>query len=357
MNEAADLSVYKEALLFLVTAGVVAPLFFRLRVSPVLGYVLAGVALGPYGLGAVAERRPGSAHFAINVEGIDRSPGSASSCSCSRWGSNFRSSGCGACAGWCSASGFAQVVVTMLVLAAAAWRFGPARPRRCAVGAALAMSSTAIVIPMLVESKRLHRARAARVFAVLLFQDLAVAPLLVMVARSRPEASRASRWRLLSDARPRRARARPRWSFSGAWRCGRSFTSSPRPTAPSSSWPPASWWSWAPGWRAAASHLSMALGALRRRAAAGRDRIPPRDRGDDRAVQGPAARALFRLGRRGDQSRRHPRAAVAHPRPCRRRSSRSRGSCFSRSARAFRPARGRPAKWRCCSGRAASSAS
>ena len=54
MNGPVDLSIYKEALLFLVTAGVVAPLFFRLRVSPVLGYLLAGVALGPYGLGALA---------------------------------------------------------------------------------------------------------------------------------------------------------------------------------------------------------------------------------------------------------------------------------------------------------------
>ena len=45
---------YKEALLFLVTAGVIAPLFFRLRISPVLGYLLAGVALGPYGLGSLA---------------------------------------------------------------------------------------------------------------------------------------------------------------------------------------------------------------------------------------------------------------------------------------------------------------
>ncbi len=47
MNETFDLSLYKEALLFLATAGVIAPLFFRLRVSPVLGYLFAGVALGP----------------------------------------------------------------------------------------------------------------------------------------------------------------------------------------------------------------------------------------------------------------------------------------------------------------------
>ena len=58
MHESFDLGVYKEALLFLATAGVVAPLFVRLRISPVLGYLLAGVALGPFGLGKLAERTP-----------------------------------------------------------------------------------------------------------------------------------------------------------------------------------------------------------------------------------------------------------------------------------------------------------
>ena len=72
MNEPVDLSVYKETLLFLVTAGVVAPLFFRLRISPVLGYLLAGVALGPYGLGAIARKAPWLSALAINVESIDR---------------------------------------------------------------------------------------------------------------------------------------------------------------------------------------------------------------------------------------------------------------------------------------------
>ena len=73
LNETTDLSFYKEALLFLVTAGIVAPLFFRLRVSPVLGYLLAGVALGPYGLGRLAGDNAWLGAFSIsNVETIDR---------------------------------------------------------------------------------------------------------------------------------------------------------------------------------------------------------------------------------------------------------------------------------------------
>ena len=45
---------FKDIILFLATAAIVAPLFQRLRLSPILGLLLAGVALGPHGLGQLA---------------------------------------------------------------------------------------------------------------------------------------------------------------------------------------------------------------------------------------------------------------------------------------------------------------
>ncbi len=56
---------YREAILFLVTAGIVVPLFHRLRVSPVLGFIGAGALLGPFGLGRFAETYPWLAPFTI----------------------------------------------------------------------------------------------------------------------------------------------------------------------------------------------------------------------------------------------------------------------------------------------------
>src|SRR5918992_1162581 len=56
---------YKEMILFLATAGVVVPLFHRLRVSPVLGFLGAGALLGPFGLGRLAETTPWLAWFTI----------------------------------------------------------------------------------------------------------------------------------------------------------------------------------------------------------------------------------------------------------------------------------------------------
>ena len=182
VNEPVDLSVYKETLLFLVTAGVIAPLFFRLRVSPVLGYLLAGVALGPYGLGSIDLKAPWLNALAINVDAIDR----------------------------IAAFGVVALMFTMglelsferlkrmrasgvRARARAGRRDDPpscgrrlasrhsSPPAALAIGAALSMSSTAIVIPMLVESKRLHSGAGRASLAVLLFQDLAVAPLLVMI--------------------------------------------------------------------------------------------------------------------------------------------------------------------------------
>src|SRR6185437_4095742 len=49
---------YSDVVLFLATAGVVVPLFKRLKISPILGFLGAGVALGPFGLGALARQQP-----------------------------------------------------------------------------------------------------------------------------------------------------------------------------------------------------------------------------------------------------------------------------------------------------------
>ena len=58
MASTLPINEFKGALLFLTTAGVIVPLFRRIRISPVIGFLLAGVAIGPWGVGALAERLP-----------------------------------------------------------------------------------------------------------------------------------------------------------------------------------------------------------------------------------------------------------------------------------------------------------
>lgn len=58
MDHGVNPGSYGDVVLFLATAGIVVPLFKRLKISPILGFLGAGVALGPYGLGALARQAP-----------------------------------------------------------------------------------------------------------------------------------------------------------------------------------------------------------------------------------------------------------------------------------------------------------
>jgi monovalent cation:H+ antiporter-2, CPA2 family len=262
VNQAIDLSVYKEALLFLVTAGVVAPLFFRLRVSPVLGYLLAGIALGPYGLGQLAQRTRWLGAIAItNVEAIDRIAAFGVVALMFTMGLELSFGRLRRMRRLVFGLGLAQVVATTLILGVAAWRLGLGPPSALAIGAALSMSSTAIVIPMLVESKRLHSAAGRASLAVLLFQDLAVAPLLVMIGAFSGGGERGLGWELLSTLVPAglglaalvvfgRLALRPFFHFVAETKSPEFFMAACLLVVLGD------------GLAAAASHLSMALGAF-----------------------------------------------------------------------------------------------
>jgi CPA2 family monovalent cation:H+ antiporter-2 len=177
-----DLAVYKEALIFLVTAGIVAPLFFRLHISPVLGFLLAGVALGPFGLGRLTARAPWLDALALtNVEAIDRVAAFGVVFLLFMMGLELSFERLTRMRRLVFGLGFAQVVLSALLLGAVAFWLGQPPASALVIGAALSVSSTAIIIPVLAERKRLNLAAGRASFAILLFQDLAVAPLLFMV--------------------------------------------------------------------------------------------------------------------------------------------------------------------------------
>ena len=53
MTDVADFHVYREALIFLATAAVLVPIGQRFKLSPILGFLIAGALLGPHGFGAL----------------------------------------------------------------------------------------------------------------------------------------------------------------------------------------------------------------------------------------------------------------------------------------------------------------
>ncbi|RME63624.1 MAG: potassium transporter, partial [Alphaproteobacteria bacterium] len=65
MEEHQVVPYLREVVVFLVAVGIVVPLIHRLRVSPVLGYLVVGGVIGPFGLGLLADRYPWLSHVVI----------------------------------------------------------------------------------------------------------------------------------------------------------------------------------------------------------------------------------------------------------------------------------------------------
>ena len=182
-----------------------------------LGYLLAGVALGPYGLGSLERRAPWLNALAINVEAIDKLAAFGVVALLFTMGLELSFERLRLTRRLVFGLGLGQVVVTTLALGAVAWALGLPPAAAVTIGAALAMSSTAIVIPVLVESKRLGAPVGRASFSVLLFQDLAVAPLLVTAGAVAGGSERGLGWALFSALVPALSRLSGLEAFSVAW--------------------------------------------------------------------------------------------------------------------------------------------
>ncbi|MGH6817450.1 MAG: cation:proton antiporter [Methylovirgula sp.] len=185
---------YKSVLLFLVTAGIVAPLFRRLKLSPILGFLAAGFCLGPFGLGRFAQGAstpfwaPAWLTSAVPYVTFDNV---AEIAPLAEFGVVFLLFMIGLELSWerlvrlrglIFGFGALHVFGSAAVLAALALVLKQTPVAAVILGFALALSSTAIVIPVLADRKRLATTAGRTIFSVLLFQDLMVAPLLLLVA-------------------------------------------------------------------------------------------------------------------------------------------------------------------------------
>ncbi|HEY9421539.1 MAG TPA: cation:proton antiporter, partial [Thermoanaerobaculia bacterium] len=178
-----DLYAYQEPILFLATAGIVVPLFHKLRLSPVLGFLGAGALLGPFGLGRLVPEHPWVDWLTFtNPEGTSR---------LAEFGVVFLLFTIGIELSWQRLRtlrrlvfGFGSLQVALCTLAIGLFAFKAVDTITTAaiIGIAFALSSTAIVIPVLAEQKRLNAPAGRASFSALLFQDLAVAPILFTIA-------------------------------------------------------------------------------------------------------------------------------------------------------------------------------
>lgn len=177
-----DTSVYKEALVVLGAAGVVIPLFHRLRISPVVGLMLVGVVVGPFGIASLAPHVPWLSLIAISdTESIAPIADLGVALLLFMIGLELSFERLWLMRRLVFGLGCLQVVLCSAGIAAVALWLGFSPDTAAVIGLALAMSSTAVAIQVLAEDKRLNSATGRAAFAILLFQDLAVVPVLFVV--------------------------------------------------------------------------------------------------------------------------------------------------------------------------------
>jgi len=160
----------QEAVVFLAAAVIAVPLSRRLGVGAVLGYLVAGLLIGPFAFGFISNV-DNILHFAelgvvllLFVIGLELQPTRL-------WALRRSVFGLGA----------VQVAVTSLLLALAAVALGVPPAAAVIAGSALSLSSTAFALQLLAEKNQLTTQHGRASFAILLFQDLAAIPLLAII--------------------------------------------------------------------------------------------------------------------------------------------------------------------------------
>lgn len=161
----------ETALVFLLAAVIAVPLTKRFRLGSVLGYLLAGIIIGPQELGLISDTSGVTtiSEFGVVlmlfVIGLELSPQRL-------WVMRRQVFG----------TGLLQVLGTSVVIGAAAYYlFGLSMNAAAIVGGSLALSSTAFGLQILAERKEAGSPYGRQAFAILLFQDLAAIPLIAAV--------------------------------------------------------------------------------------------------------------------------------------------------------------------------------
>lgn len=169
-------------IVFLVVAGVAVPLIHRLKVSPVLGYLLVGLVVGPFGAGRFVDAVPWLGYLVIaDLDGVRALAELGIVFLLFMIGLELSVERLWSMRRLVFGLGTAQVLVTGAVIAAIASMFDNTLAAALVLGAAFALSSTAIVMQLLTENRRLGSAAGRTSFAILLLQDLAVLPILFVL--------------------------------------------------------------------------------------------------------------------------------------------------------------------------------
>ena len=183
MHEQHAFPFLREILLFLGLAGILIPLLQRLRINQVLGFLAAGALAGPFGLGLLAPQFPWLAWLTFPAgEGVSALGELGVLFLMFMIGLELSMARLWAMRGWVFGIGGAQVLLSAAALACALHLTGQPWLSSAILGLVLSLSSTAVVMQLLNQQHTAGTGVGQAAFAVLMLQDLAVVPLLIVIA-------------------------------------------------------------------------------------------------------------------------------------------------------------------------------
>ena len=167
----ADSQYLIDILMLLLATVVIIPIFHKIRLGAILGYLAAGIVLGPWGLGVITEVEDVrhlaefGVIFLLFILGIELRPDKL-------WEMRRLVFGLG----------LGQLLITAAIIYAIALGMGLSQKTAVIIGFGLALSSTAFCLQLLAERGGISTLMGRMSVSVLLLQDIAVVPLLALVS-------------------------------------------------------------------------------------------------------------------------------------------------------------------------------
>ncbi|MGZ5200396.1 MAG: cation:proton antiporter domain-containing protein [Telluria sp.] len=182
MQEQHAFPFIREILLFLTLAGILIPLLQRLRINQVLGFLAVGTLLGPFGLGVLAAQIPILGYLTFpSGEGVSMLAQLGVIFLMFMIGLELSAARMWAMRHWVFGAGTAQVAASAALIGGAAWLLGQPAVAALILGLVLSLSSTAVVMQLLNEQQSTGTRLGQAAFSVLMLQDLAVVPILILI--------------------------------------------------------------------------------------------------------------------------------------------------------------------------------
>jgi CPA2 family monovalent cation:H+ antiporter-2 len=185
MHDEAISPFLSDALVILGAAGIVIPLFARFRITPIIGFILVGLLVGPFGLGSLVPAAPWMTWFTItDPEGLEPFAEFGITLLLFTIGLELSFKRLWTMRRLVFGLGALELIVTGLLIAGVIGLMGQHWTGALGLGLALALSSTALVLPI----SGTHSPVGRAALAMLLFEDIALVPIIFLLGAISPTA-------------------------------------------------------------------------------------------------------------------------------------------------------------------------